>query len=95
MTRQIEIITCQKCGSEDLQYTDRFFIVGNKTNIRCENCQALYSIVYGMHYTLDLLKEELGRKFAKLNKQNGKARQLISSMQEKIKQFENMEAVEN
>lgn len=86
--RQMTIIKCQKCDCEDLEYTDRFFIIGNRCTIKCQNCQSSYSIVYGKHYSLHGMKVELGRKFAKLNRQNGQARLLIAEMQRQIRQFE-------
>ena len=48
----------------------------------------MFCIVYGKYYFLGGLKKELGRKFARLNKQNSQSRKLMVEMQKQIKKFE-------
>ena len=88
MTRTIIIVKCPSCDSEDWNYAENFFIVGNQTLARCDNCQSMFNIIYGTHYSLEGLKKELGQKFAKLNKQNIQSRKLMAEMQKQIKKFE-------
>ena len=70
MTRRISIEKCPSCKSEDWNYTENIFIVGNQTLARCDNCQSMFNIIYGTHFSLEGLKKEFGQRLAKLNKQN-------------------------
>ena len=88
MTRLIQIVKCPSCDSEDWNYAGRFFIVGNQTLVRCDNCKGMFNIIYGTHYSLDGIKKEFGRKLAKLNKQNIQSKRLMAEMQKQIKKFE-------
>lgn len=88
MTRLILIVKCGLCDSEDWHYAGKIFIVGNQTLVQCDNCQSMFNIIYGTHYSLEGLKKELGQKFAKLNKQNIQSKRLMAEMQRQIKKFE-------